>query len=277
MQAEAIGLLSKMWKAISAKRTGIGWILFLLSLLLHLSEKWDSLASFYEKLKKMGPFFKFLTDAAHSPLVQLVVFAAGVIWIGLAAFFSVKASEKKKNNGMMQPAPPVQSPVPTIPVPDLADPAYDRFWLEQTKPTPKAVDPHSEMTDKLMKHGMAVVPPRDSQHAIDNQTRGAICSKLSELAHHGEQKLSPLQTLGNLEAWFSGWSKMCEDYLDFWLDHDAVRLFRTPTLHTPYNPINIDIDPSAWAQWDLNERISSRVMQLRIIIDKVNKGELPKY
>jgi hypothetical protein len=84
------GLLSKMWKAISTKRTGWGWGFALISALLFLSDKWDSLNSFYEKLKKMGPVLRFLADAAQSPLVQLVVFIAGVVWIGIAAVISAR-------------------------------------------------------------------------------------------------------------------------------------------------------------------------------------------
>lgn len=105
MQAEAVALLSKMWKAISAKRTGWGWFFALISAIFFLSDRWDSLNSFYEKLKKMGAFFKFVVDTAHSPFVQLSVFAAGVIWIGLAAFFSAKAPGKK-NNGLKEPKEP---------------------------------------------------------------------------------------------------------------------------------------------------------------------------
>src|SRR5436309_15316520 len=90
MQAGAAGLPSRMWKAISVKRTAWGWIVAILSVLLHFSDKWDSLHSSYEKLKHMGAFLKFIADAAQSPLVQLTVLMTGLLWVGLAAFFSAR-------------------------------------------------------------------------------------------------------------------------------------------------------------------------------------------
>src|ERR1700720_3477427 len=91
MQTEATGLLPKMWKAISAKRTMWGWVLALVSALFYFSNGWDSLQSLYEKLKKLGPFFKFIAEVAESPLCPLIILVAGIIWVGLAAWFSASA------------------------------------------------------------------------------------------------------------------------------------------------------------------------------------------
>ena len=103
MQTEVAALLSRMWKAVSAKRTGWGWIFAVISAVLYVSDRWDSLNSFYGKLKGMGALSNFLVNAARSPLVQLSVFVAGVIWIGIAAVFSAKAAGNKKNNGLKEP------------------------------------------------------------------------------------------------------------------------------------------------------------------------------
>src|SRR5437773_4044422 len=94
MRTKAMALLSRMWKAISAKRTAWGWIFALVSAVLYVSDKWDSLNSFYEKLKKMGPFFKFVSDAAQAPVVQLSIFLLGVTWIGIAAVISARKTGK---------------------------------------------------------------------------------------------------------------------------------------------------------------------------------------
>jgi len=119
-------------------------------------------------------------------------------------------------------------------------------------------------------------PPATAKPTAPLPNADVICSKISELAHHGDQMLS-LPTPQDLEARFNRWTKTCEDYLIASLDHATLRLFQTRSLYTPYNPINIDADPSAWQLWDLYERISSHVMRLREIIDKVKTGELPKY
>jgi hypothetical protein len=95
MQAEALELVRKMWKSISGKRSALGWFLAIISALFYLSDKWDSLNSLFEKLKKMSALSKFVVDAAHSPLVQLSILVLGFVWIGGAALFSVKASEKR--------------------------------------------------------------------------------------------------------------------------------------------------------------------------------------
>jgi hypothetical protein len=92
---------------IFRKRSVGGWILFLLAVLFWISDRWDSIISVLDKLKNMGPVLKFLADGAQSPLVQLVVFVAGVIWIVLAASSAAKSSESKKNNGLREPVRPV--------------------------------------------------------------------------------------------------------------------------------------------------------------------------
>lgn len=86
--------IRKAWSTLWQKRTAGGWILFFISAVFWLSDKWDSINSFYEKIGKMGPFWKLVTDAAQSPIVQLGTFLIGVIWIGLAAFCAAKPSEK---------------------------------------------------------------------------------------------------------------------------------------------------------------------------------------
>src|SRR6266481_1788071 len=78
------------WLALVAKRTAPGWLLFFLSALFWLSDKWDSLNSLIVKMKNMGPFFKFIIDAAQSPLVQMSVFILGILWIGRAAVIAAR-------------------------------------------------------------------------------------------------------------------------------------------------------------------------------------------
>src|SRR6266700_2564446 len=116
MRAEAMAFLSKMWKAISAKRTATGWILFLCSLLLHFSDKWDSLNSLIGKIKNMGSFFKFIVDAAQSPLVQICIFILGILWIGIAAMISAKRTGRSYD----------AEDARIVPAQDFSDPVYDR-------------------------------------------------------------------------------------------------------------------------------------------------------
>ena len=125
------------WSAVWQKRTIGGWILFLCSLILHFSDKWDSLNSLIGKIKNMGPFFKFIVDAAQSPIVQLCVFVLGVLWIGIAAVISAKRTGRSYHAVTFQDAVIVpsehhdgalllrrQEQAP----PDFSDPAYDRFF-----------------------------------------------------------------------------------------------------------------------------------------------------
>ena len=132
---------SKMWKAISAKRTGWGWLVAAVSVLLYLSDKWDSLNSIYEKVKKMGPLFTFVVDAARAPLVQLSVFVVGVLWIGLAAFFSAKRGQLGAE-GKKGELDPTRAPQPVIvAIDELKSLLYEgerlvgRFQEDSVKPT----------------------------------------------------------------------------------------------------------------------------------------------
>ena len=135
-ESEFVGLLSKMWKAISTKRTGWGWFFALISALVYLSDRWDSLTSFYEKLKTMGPVLKFVVDAAQSPLVQLAVFIVGVVWIGVAAILSAKASENRKHDGRPDQSPIKPSILEIACGPNVEGSVAQAWWTINGEPMP---------------------------------------------------------------------------------------------------------------------------------------------
>jgi len=125
-----------MWKAISTKRTVWGWVFALISALLYLSDRWDSLKSVYEKLKTMGPAFKLVVDAAQSPFVQLIVFIAGVVWIGAAAIFSARASKNQKHDGKQDQSTIESSLLKIECGPNIEGSVAQAWWTINREPMP---------------------------------------------------------------------------------------------------------------------------------------------
>ncbi|HKP02909.1 MAG TPA: hypothetical protein VJU77_06035 [Chthoniobacterales bacterium] len=87
---------------IFIKRTRGGRIVFAFLAIFYLSDKFDSVASIFAKVSKMGPVWKFVVDVMQSPVLQIILFLAGAIWIGYAALrahpdnFPVLTEERRK-------------------------------------------------------------------------------------------------------------------------------------------------------------------------------------
>jgi hypothetical protein len=113
-----------------------------------------------------------------------------------------------------------------------------------------------------------------SQDATEKEIRDSICGKIRELIGGGDELLRRMMFDAGVEAQVNHWSATCEAFLRTSLGKIAVKLFRSPAIIS-FNPIGESFRLSEpWNyQGQLYERISSRTIRLREIMEKVKTGE----
>ena len=151
----------------------------------------------------------------------------------------------------------------------------ERF-IEEVRAEIKRLEPKQALAKPTQKKAKS----KDTRKEIVD----AICHKLNELAHLGDLMLpcmGSLQLPHDIELQLNRWSETCEEFLNTSLGKEAVAWFRSPTI-TPYSPIPpssylAPLTDPFWHERQLHERVFSRVMRLKEIIEKVETGVFAPY